>query len=68
MADNVNLDNVGKRVGLQDFINKSPGQLSVAKQTMSATVEAILGAVFLDSGGLDAVGNVMDILGLVANW
>lgn len=68
VAENENLKLVGNRAGLQNLINKNRGTPVVGRTTMSATVEAILGAVFLDCGDLDAVRKVMQVLGLVTAW
>ncbi|KAF2805635.1 uncharacterized protein BDZ99DRAFT_108701 [Mytilinidion resinicola] len=57
---NENLNTVGHRLcRLADFINKNPSQgHAVPRKTMADTVEAILGAIFLDSD-LDNVARVM---------
>lgn len=50
VASNANLDRIGRQRGLQTFVNKNPSQgRDVSPITMAATVEAILGAVYLDS-------------------
>lgn len=65
VASNANLDRIGRQHGLQRFVNSNPSQGQVVSPiTMAATVEAILGAVYLDSN-LDMVGEVMRTLGLV---
>lgn len=64
-ASNANLDRIGRQRGLQRFVNANPSQRQVVSPiTMAATVEAILGAVYLDSN-LEEVGEVMRTLGLV---
>ena len=65
VATNARLDQVGKRFGLDRFVNiAGTGQTTVNWRTMAATIEGILGAVFLD-GGLSATKRVMRALGLV---
>lgn len=65
VATNANLDRVGRERGLQRFVNNNPSQRHVVSPiTMAATMEAILGAVYLDSD-LEKVGEVMQTLGLV---
>lgn len=65
VASNANLDRIGRQRGLQRFVNGNPSQRQlVSPITMAATMEAILGAVYLDSN-LEEVGEVMRTLGLV---
>ncbi|KAL8731605.1 MAG: hypothetical protein Q9166_003293 [cf. Caloplaca sp. 2 TL-2023] len=61
---NVNLDRRGLYAGLAQFVNLAPGMLGVSPITMTATVEAILGAVYLESN-MQCVGAVMRTLNLV---
>lgn len=50
---------------LDEFIFKNPSQRNVSKGLMADTVEAILGAVYLDSGkDISAVQDVMKALDL----
>ncbi|MCJ1479872.1 hypothetical protein MMC06_000026 [Schaereria dolodes] len=64
IGSNANLDRVGREHGLSTLINTNPSQGSfVSPVTMSATVEAILGAVYLDDG-METVKQVMQTLGL----
>lgn len=64
IGSNANLNSVGRRNGLNSFVHGNPSQRGlVPPNTMAATVEAILGAVFLDSG-LQSVAEVMQTLGL----
>lgn len=64
VASNANLDSIGRQRGLQRFVNGNPSQGQIVSPiTMAATVEAILGAVYLDSN-LEEVGEVMRTLGL----
>lgn len=66
IGSNANLDKVGRTYGLDNLINKNPADKdgSVGQITMAATVEAILGAVYLDSN-MRAVTRVMWNLGLM---
>lgn len=64
LGSNKNLHRIGLELGLDRFIN-TPGDVSSATlRPVADTVEAILGAIFLDSG-LEEVKDVMDALGLV---
>lgn len=66
VAANANLDRVGRLLGLDGHVNRRGiGAWGVvAPRTMCDTVEAILGAVYVD-GGVGAVRLVMGRLGLV---
>ena len=64
LGSNANLHRIGLELGLERFIN-TPGLVSAATvRSVADTVEAILGAIYLDSG-LEDVKDVMDALGLV---
>lgn len=66
VGSNVNLDRAGRLYGLDVFVCRNPSQVGyLSPATMATTVEAILGAVYLD-GGIDSVSQVMQTLGLVA--
>ena len=66
VGSNVNLDRIGRIHGLDGFICRNPSQGGhISPATMTATVEAILGAVYLDSG-VESVSQVMQTLGLVS--
>lgn len=66
IVNNTNLERVGRRIHIEDLVNKNPSMQGVVPpRTVSDTVEAILGAVYLDSGkDLDAVKLVMANLGV----
>lgn len=64
VGSNPNLDRVGRQTGLLAFVSKNPSQgNSVSFATMTATVEAVIGAVYLDSD-MTAVKKVLSTLGL----
>ena len=66
VASNGNLDVIGKRLGLDKYVNVPDSMLGfgVPWRTMAATMEAILGAVYFD-GGMVWVKRVMRCIGLV---
>ena len=66
VGSNANLDRIGRANGLDPLINKNPsdGDALVAPLTMAGTVEAIIGAVYLDSN-MKRVTEVMQNLGLM---
>ncbi|KAL9630636.1 MAG: hypothetical protein Q9164_006320 [Protoblastenia rupestris] len=65
VGGNANLAGVGRQHGIEHFIVTHPGQFGpVAAGTIADTVEAILGAVWLDSTNLATVRAVMQTLGL----
>ena len=66
VGSNTNLDTIGRTNGLDTLINKHPSVKdgSVGTITMAATVEAIIGAVYLDNG-MNSVTEVMQNLGLM---
>ena len=53
-----------RRHGLQRLINKNPAQSELLPLNMASTVEAIFGAIYLDSG-MGSVSTVMQNLGLM---
>lgn len=66
LHDNVNLDRVGRLHGLHDCIEiSSTNRQAISLRMMATTVEAIIGAVFLD-GGSAAVHALLDTLNLRA--
>ena len=66
VANNSNLSMIGRQNGLAAFINTNPSQGGmVSEKILANTVEALLGAAYLDSGNdLNAVKSVMQALGL----
>ena len=63
---NANLDRIARAHGLDNFVclnTRAQGQQVMTTQ-MTATLEAIIGGVWLD-GGLEAVKRMMTTLGLV---
>jgi ribonuclease III len=65
LSSNNHLATIGKNLGLERCINPNPSQKDVINDSLVAdTVEAIIGAVFLD-GGLEASERVMEILGVL---
>lgn len=68
IGSNVSLNEVGYRNKLKLVVNANPSQPRLSPITMTATFEAILGAVYLDAGhNMDAVRTVMRTLGLWPN-
>lgn len=56
---------IGRIHGLDGFVNNNPAQgNAVSDRTMAQMVEAILGAVWLDSKNLATVRGVMETMGL----
>ncbi|KAL9032947.1 MAG: hypothetical protein Q9180_006212, partial [Flavoplaca navasiana] len=66
VGSNNNLNSIGLASNLDAFINLAAGGRTVSPITMAATVEAIIGAVYLDANNMDTVKAVMDTLGLTA--
>ena len=65
VGSNISLVEVGRRHSFERFINVHPAQRgTVWPLTMAGTVEAVFGAVYLDSG-MESVTNVMRALGLM---
>ncbi|KAL8659523.1 MAG: hypothetical protein Q9202_007092, partial [Teloschistes flavicans] len=70
IASNKNLNDVGHASNFNAFVILPNGQVrepTIPPATMAATVEAIIGAVYLDSKSLDTVKTVMITMGLVAD-
>lgn len=66
---NANLGRVGRDAGLQQHIIVNPGHVGdITERTMATTVEAILGAIYLDSKhDLEAVETAMVAFGLTGS-
>ncbi|KAF7164604.1 hypothetical protein CNMCM5623_009061 [Aspergillus felis] len=65
VGSNPHLAQMGSNAGLENLILINPSQVSVSPGVMAQTVEAILGAVYLDSEmDVQAVRAVMAILSL----
>lgn len=66
IASNDNLGRRGFELGLEKFIQGNPAQRGeVSTRTMATTLEAIIGAIFIDSGSSYSVlSDVMARLGL----
>jgi ribonuclease-3 len=66
IVSNKNLDMIGRRNRIDSLVNRNPSQQGIVSEvTLTATVEAIIGAVYLDSGRSTAeVRRVMERLGL----
>lgn len=64
-ASNVNLALVGRRMGLDKVVIVNPSQAGmVSDKVMATTVEALIGAVYMDSNSIDAVRPVLAAMGL----
>ena len=63
-VSNNNLVVLGKQLGLDAFVNKNPSHDMVNPVTMAATVEALIGAVYLESG-VESVSGVCRKIGLM---
>ncbi|KFY46875.1 hypothetical protein V494_00285 [Pseudogymnoascus sp. VKM F-4513 (FW-928)] len=66
IVNNINLERVGRQIHVDQLVNRNPSQQGdVPPRTVADTVEAILGAVYLDSGkDIESVRLVMARLGL----
>lgn len=65
LAHTSNLANKGFERYLDRYLDRDPGVDSVSVNMMAATVEAIIGAAFLDGDNqLDSLHSLMAILGL----
>lgn len=64
-GSNANLDKIGREHGIDACIQSNPGQPDfVPPLLMATTVEAIFGAIYLDSG-IKSVTKVMQKLGIM---
>ena len=57
---------MGLAHNLDAFVNLAGGQLVISPATMATTVEAIIGAVYLDSMNMHSVRAVLQKLGLTS--
>lgn len=64
IGSNNNLNRIGLANNIDAFINLAGGQATVSPATRAATVEAIIGAVYLDSNNMNIVKGAMRALGL----
>ncbi|KAL8682243.1 MAG: hypothetical protein Q9186_001702 [Xanthomendoza sp. 1 TL-2023] len=64
IGSNNNLNSIGIDARLDAFVERAGGTTAVSPVTMTATVEAILGAVYLDSN-MESVRAVMQALSLI---
>lgn len=66
VGSNANLNRIGRAIGLSDCVNNNPAQGGVVSPaTMTTTVEAILGAIYLDSEqNIEAIQTAMELMGL----
>jgi ribonuclease-3 len=61
---NPHLASIGRDNGFERFINKNTSQQgAVSVKTMATTVEAIIGAIYVDSKSLAAAKTTLAILG-----
>ena len=70
VATNLNLTRVGVVNLFHELLPSNHPARNISSFRLATTVEAVLGAIYLDSGAkeLSAVAKVMAKLGLVANW
>ncbi|OBT63704.1 hypothetical protein VE03_06134 [Pseudogymnoascus sp. 23342-1-I1] len=66
VVSNTGLERVGRRIHLDEIVNANPSQQGyVSPRIVADTLEAIIGAVYLDSGkDIESVRLVMATLGL----
>ncbi|KAL8830789.1 MAG: hypothetical protein Q9170_005572 [Blastenia crenularia] len=67
LASNGNLNSVGRSHGIDAHVNLAGGQSVISPATMAATVEAVIGAVYLDSSSTHAVRDILRPLGLTSS-
>jgi ribonuclease-3 len=50
-GSNASLESLGRRLGLESLVTKNPSQHGdVPRTTVASTVEALIGAVWIDTG------------------
>jgi ribonuclease-3 len=66
IGSNINLAATAREAGLEEHVIVHPGHRgNVSDKTLATTIEALLGAVYLDSGkNIEGVSNAMNLLGL----
>jgi dsRNA-specific ribonuclease len=63
---NVHLSSLGKQIGLRNFVNPNPCQKGdVTESLVADSVEAVIGAMYVDGGEHKMVG-VMKRLGVLS--
>ncbi|KAI4173984.1 MAG: hypothetical protein LQ346_008307 [Caloplaca aetnensis] len=65
VGSNSNISRVGLANNLDAFVLLAGAQSTISPGTMAATVEALIGAVYLDSNDMNTVKAVMQTLDLV---
>ncbi|KAL8923098.1 MAG: hypothetical protein Q9208_004782 [Pyrenodesmia sp. 3 TL-2023] len=65
VSSNNNLNMIGLANNIDPFINLAGAQTTVSPATRAATVEAVIGAVYLDSSDMHMVKGAMRTLGLI---
>lgn len=70
LCRNTKLSQVAQRSGVSSYITKNPCQLGlVPQETAASTVEALVGAVYLDSGeDISTVKKVLNAIGFFEAW
>lgn len=59
------MTHLGRKLKLDELLIIAPGTPRVSDKMLATMVEALMGAVFKD-GGMEAVENVMESLGIAA--
>ncbi|KAI4237039.1 MAG: hypothetical protein L6R40_005992 [Gallowayella cf. fulva] len=65
VESNKNLTAVGLRAGLDTHVSRSQSQVNIGCKAMATAIEAIFGAVYLDSHSTEAVRAVMRTLNMI---
>ena len=63
VTNNKSLAQVGRDIHIEQYISPAAGTIAISDGTIADTMEAIIGAVYLD-GGLEAAKEVIERLGL----